>query len=279
VDAVIVADTTGKIIQYNAAAEPTLRMIDVSNVEENWREATGFFEADGVTPSVVDELPLARALRGEAVENAELLFRGKLAPEGMWMQCSARPLRGANNEFRGAVVVFRDITERKRWERELERQLQRERDKNDLLERMRRAMEELSTPILEVWDDVLAVPVIGIVDSQRAADMMTRVLEAVERRQCRYLIIDITGVDVIDTATADRFLKLVTAAEILGTKCFLTGARAVVAQALASIGVEFEGLRTMRNLKHGLSECMRLTEIHTRPQALNNGSRAGQGRG
>jgi len=171
---------------------------------------------------------------------------------------SVKPVRVDGAE-RGAVLICRDISERKRWELEMERQLVREREKNELLERMKDAMQVLSTPILEVWDDVLAVPIIGVVDSMRAAEMMERVLAEVERKQCRYLIIDITGVDVVDTATADRFGKLVTAVEILGAQCFLTGARAVVAQTMASLGVELGRLTTFRTLKHALSECMRLS--------------------
>lgn len=132
---------------------------------------------------------------------------------------------------------------------------------------MSNAIQQLSTPILEVWDSVLAVPVIGVMDSSRASDMMARVLEAVEQRQCRFLIIDITGVEVIDTATADRFLKLVTAVEILGARCFLTGARAVVAHTLASLGMDLKGLTTLRTLKHGLGECIRaLEEMARQPQ-------------
>lgn len=278
-DAVVVANVEGKIIRYNASAEPVLKTLGVGDFTEEWRKATVIYRVDGVTPFPSDEFPMARALRGETVENVELCVRGPGSPEGSWLQCSSRPMLGDDNTPRGVVTIFREITERKRWERDIEEQLIREREKNDLLERMRRAMDELSTPILEVWTDVLAVPVIGVVDSSRASDMMARVLEAVERKQCRYLIIDITGVDVIDTATADRFLKLVTAAEILGAQCFLTGARAVVAQALASLGMDLKGITTLRNLKHALSECIRLMDQASRQLPVKDLSHAGQGRG
>jgi rsbT co-antagonist protein RsbR len=278
-DAVCVADETGRLIHTNAAAAPVLKLLGVRNVDEEWKASPSFFRADGTTPYVEDELPLARALRGETVDNEDLYVRQPGQTEGVWVQCSARPLYGPDNTQRGAVAIFRDVSERKRWERELERQLVREKEKNELLERMRSAIDELSTPILEVWDDVLAVPVIGIVDSRRAADMMERVLEAVERRQCRFLILDITGVDIVDTATADRFLKLVTAAEILGAQCLLTGARATVAATLASLGMDLKGLTTLRNLKHGLVECIRAMEHVSRKPALNELLPMGQRRG
>jgi rsbT co-antagonist protein RsbR len=275
-DAVMVANEKGDIIHWNATAAAFSKHLD----PKAWRESDGVFRRDGVTPMQVAEYPLSRALRGEDVLHEELFCRNQTYPDGIWLQCDARPIYGKDGALRGGVTMYRDITERKRFEQQMERQLIREKEKSELLERMRNAIEQLSTPILEVWDDVLAIPVIGVVDSTRAADMMARVLEAVERKQCRFLIIDITGVDVIDTATADRFLKLVTAVEILGARCFLTGARAVVAHTLASLGMELSGLTTLRTLKHGLSECIRAMEqVSKQPQLRELLLKAGSNHG
>jgi rsbT co-antagonist protein RsbR len=275
-DAVMVANEKGEMIHWNVAAANSAKHMD----PRGWKETHGVFQSDGVTPLAGSEYPLSRALRGEVVHHEELFTRNPAYPDGAWLQCDARPIYGKDGALRGGVTIFRDITERKRHEHQMERQLLREKEKNDLLERMRSAIEQLSTPILEVWDDVLAIPVIGVVDSTRASDMMSRVLEAVETKQCRFLIIDITGVDVIDTATADRFLKLVTAVEILGARCFLTGARAVVAHTLASLGMELSGLTTLRTLKHGLSECIRAMEQSARqPQLREILLKVGQNRG
>lgn len=257
-DAVAVVNEHGSFTHLNAMGELLFGAARDAGMLDDWRSSGGIFLPDGVTRFPPEELPLARALRGETVEGVEMLVRNPGQPQDLWLLVSVKPVRVDGAE-RGAVLICRDISERKRWELEMERQLVREREKNDLLERMKDAMQVLSTPILEVWDDVLAVPIIGVVDSMRAAEMMERVLAEVERKQCRYLIIDITGVDVVDTATADRFGKLVTAVEILGAQCFLTGARAVVAQTMASLGVELGRLTTFRTLKHALSECMRLS--------------------
>lgn len=259
VDAVMVTDETGNFTYTNAAAQQYSGMLRTEGMPDDWKSQLGIYRADGVTAYPPDEIPLARALRGENIENAELFLRWDPHVQGRWLEASARPIR-VEGKLLGAVTVFRDIGERKRWEREMEQQLIREKERSDLLQRMQGAIHQLSTPILEVWDDILAVPIIGVVDSMRAADMMERVLQEVERKQCRFLIVDITGVDIIDTATADRFVKLVTAVEILGARCILTGARAVVAQTLASLGLDLARLTTLRNLKHALGECIRMME-------------------
>lgn len=256
-DPVAVVDENGAFTHFNAAAERFFEPARASGTLDHWRTAE-LYRADDMTRFAPDEIPLARALRGEPVEGEEMFAGDPASGEGMWLVVSVKPIR-REGVYKGAVIVLRDITERKAREHEIERQLVREKEKNELLERMRDAISQLSTPILEVWDDVLAVPIVGVVDSMRASEMMDRVLAEVERKQCRYLIIDITGVEVVDTMTADRFAKLVTAVEILGAQCFLTGVRAVVARAMASLGVDLGRLSTFRTLKHALAECMRLT--------------------
>lgn len=269
-DGVIVADGKGNLTHFNPAAEQMLGLGKMEVDPGEWSNAYGFFKPDGVTPFPSAELPLARSLHGEAVDGVEMIARHPGRPEGTWLSVSSRPVFDDAGAPVGGVVVFRDIGDRKRWEKELEHQLAREREKNLALERMRHAVQELSTPVLEVWDDVLALPVIGIVDSKRSAEMMERLLREVEHKQCRFVIIDITGVDVIDTATADHFIKIVNAVQILGARCILTGARGAVAQTLASLGMDLGPLVTLRNLKHALRECIRtMEEGHRAPQLLD----------
>ncbi|MEZ4385160.1 MAG: XylR N-terminal domain-containing protein [Nannocystaceae bacterium] len=124
-------------------------------------------------------------------------------------------------------------------------------------QRQREALEELSTPILEVWEDVLVLPIVGVVDSRRSAEAMARLLEAVTFKQARCVIIDITGVDVVDTRTADDLVKLVEGAGLLGAKCVVTGVSAAVAQTLVEIGADLSRLTTLRDLKQGLRACLR----------------------
>lgn len=126
-----------------------------------------------------------------------------------------------------------------------------------LVERLRCAVDELSNPILEVWDDVLVMPIIGVVDSRRVADMVQRMLAEVTRAQASFVIIDLTGVEIVDTKTADHLIKLMRKVEIVGARCVLTGIRPAVSETLVDIGVDFGRFVTLRNLKHGLREALR----------------------
>jgi rsbT co-antagonist protein RsbR len=129
--------------------------------------------------------------------------------------------------------------------RELEDQLR-------MIELQQAAMRELSTPIIEVWAGVLCLPVVGIVDSQRSAEMTESLLEMVVTKQATTAIVDITGIDVMDTKTADHFIKMAKAIRLLGAECIVTGINPGIAQTLIQIGVDLTQVRTMRNLREAL---------------------------
>lgn len=223
---------------------------------EDWREAFGLFREDGVTPFPLDELALARSLmRGEEVIDDVMFLRSPAGPQGVWLSVSSKPLKGG-----GAIAVYRDISERRKLEADLARRnaelAARAEENARLIARLRVAVDELSTPVLELWDDVLALPVVGVVDTQRSAQMVERLLAEVVERRSRFVIVDLTGVEVIDTSTADRFLKMARAVKLLGGECVVTGIQPAVAQTLVELGVEFAGLDTQRNLKRALQVCM-----------------------
>jgi len=136
--------------------------------------------------------------------------------------------------------------------RERDRMMAEMEEKLELIRRQQEAISELSTPIIKIWDGVLTLPVIGVVDSRRSEEMMESLLEAVVDTQSRCIIIDITGVNVVDTKTADHFLKMVKAIRLLGSECILTGISPEIAQTLTNIGVDLSQIRTLRNLQDGL---------------------------
>lgn len=257
-DGVCFCDSSGALYM-NPAAQQMINMPQTApntGGAETWTETYGLFLPDGTTPYPTEELPMSRAiLRREVVRDAELLVKNPRLPKPIWVIASAAPM--ANNQ---AIGVFRDITERKQLEQDLEQRNQelavQMRENTDLIERLRLAVDELSTPVLELWDDILALPVVGVVDTVRSARMMEKILSEVVARRCRAVILDVTGVDVIDTSTADRFIRIAHSIELLGAECVISGVQPAVAQTLTDLGVSFRGLVTKRNLKRALDYCI-----------------------
>lgn len=158
----------------------------------------------------------------------------------------------ALREQRSALTrapLERELAERARVEQELGEKL-------TLIERQQQAIRALSTPILQVWEGVLAMPIIGVVDSQRAAAITEALLNEITRRRARFAIIDLTGVELVDTATANHFARIVRAAGLLGAECLTCGIRPAVAQAMVALGAVAES-RTFANMQDALEAVIR----------------------
>jgi rsbT co-antagonist protein RsbR len=119
------------------------------------------------------------------------------------------------------------------------------------------AIADLSAPIMDVWDGVIALPVIGLVDTQRSVELTERLLERISTSNARSVIVDVTGVDVVDTATANHLLQMIRAASLLGAFCVVSGISPQVAQTLVQLDVDLTMIRTVRNLKEALKECLK----------------------
>lgn len=158
-----------------------------------------------------------------------------------------RELAEAKRELNRALVQAESIN------RELEAKL-------ETIEMQQAAIRELSTPIIEVWAGVLCLPVVGVVDSQRSAEMTETLLETIVAKQARMAIVDITGIDVMDTKTADHFIKMARAVRLLGAECIVSGINPGIAQTLTHIGVDLTGVRTLRSLRDALQLYLRETE-------------------
>jgi rsbT co-antagonist protein RsbR len=169
------------------------------------------------------------------------------------------------SELETAFVIFvrelgeakaelnRALAQQEAINRELEGKL-------ETIEMQQVAIRELSTPIIEVWAGVLCLPVVGVVDSQRSAEMTETLLETIVAKQARTAIVDITGIDVMDTKTADHFIKMARAVRLLGAECIVSGINPGIAQTLTHIGVDLTGVRTLRSLRDALQLYLRETE-------------------
>lgn len=126
----------------------------------------------------------------------------------------------------------------------------------DVVSAQRQAIIELSTPVIQIWDGIVVLPLIGTIDSVRTRQIMESLLNRVVETQSEVAILDLTGVTVVDTAVANHLMKTVEAAELLGTRCILTGISPAIAQTLVHLGVDLGHITTCSSLKMGLQQAL-----------------------
>jgi rsbT co-antagonist protein RsbR len=125
-------------------------------------------------------------------------------------------------------------------------------EKLEMVEQQRVAIRSLSTPIIEVWSGVLCLPVVGVMDTARSAEMTSALLQTIVEKETRYAIIDITGIDVMDTRTVDHFIRMAKAIRLLGAECALTGLNPHIAQTVVHMGLDLSDIVTHRSLRDAL---------------------------
>lgn len=121
-------------------------------------------------------------------------------------------------------------------------------NREEIILRQQQEMLELSTPVVELWHGVLALPLIGTLDSARTQIVMQNLLEAIVARSSDLAIIDITGVPTVDTLVAQHLLKTVAAARLMGADCIISGIRPQIAQTIIHLGVDLSGVLTKATL-------------------------------
>jgi rsbT co-antagonist protein RsbR len=136
-----------------------------------------------------------------------------------------------------------------------------QKSREDVIRRQQEELLELSTPVVKLWRGVLALPVIGTLDSARTQVVMESLLEAIVRTDSRVAIIDISGVPTVDTVVAQHLLKTITAARLMGADCIISGIRPQIAQTIVHLGIDLGGVITKSNLSDAFKVALDLLEI------------------
>jgi rsbT co-antagonist protein RsbR len=186
--------------------------------------------------------PVRAAIAGE-------LQRAGTEAHGIHWDTWYIPVRDMEGRVTSVVGISLDVTEQKRAEAAL-------RDKISLVERQAQVIRALSTPIIEVWDKVVTLPLLGVLDSVRAADVMESLLTEVSKKGARFAILDLTGIETVDTATAGHMLRMIHAIRLLGATGVISGVQPYVAQTMAALGLDLKDIPTFATLRDALRHCM-----------------------
>ncbi len=195
-----------------SSARELLQEISVSRTRQ------GFTPAETATFVLSLKQPLFSTIRAELSGNQDELF------ENIWT--STQLLDGLSLLTTEATIAARE----------------------ELISRQQQELLELSTPVVKLWDGILALPIIGTLDSARTQVVMENLLQAVVATNSKYAIIDITGVPTVDTLVAQHLLKTITAARLMGAECIISGVRPQIAQTIVHLGINLEDVITKAKL-------------------------------
>jgi anti-anti-sigma regulatory factor len=173
-------------------------------------------------------------------------------PNGLlWTTSTFVPMRDADGHITHILSAWKDITAEK------QRARAEQQDKEAIIEQQTAAMAEMSTPLLTISDTTVVMPLVGAIDSRRVAMIMDVLLNGVSASHASIVILDITGVAVVDTQVADAFIRASQAVSLLGAQVVLTGIRPEVAQTLVQLGVDLRSIVTRGTLQDGITYALR----------------------
>ena len=163
------------------------------------------------------------------------------------IEYTAAALKDKAGNIIGGLEYILDITDRVQQEKKLQEQS--------------RTIMEISTPVIKLWDRVIILPVVGVVDSLRAQQMMHTMLKKITETLAKVIILDIAGVATVDTAVANHLIKIAKATRLMGCRCIVSGISPAVAETLVQLGIELGDVTTNSNLQDSLADAFAILKL------------------
>lgn len=211
-----------------------------SLVDMDWSEIEGRYCYDIMnsqhcnTPDCCMRKAIANGEQYQA--RNEINLNGRRIP----IEYSATPFYNENGEIVGGLEYVVDITERVQAEKRMLEQS--------------RTIQEISTPAISLWEGIVVLPIVGVVDSMRAKQMMNAMLNKIKNVSAKTIILDIQGVAAVDTAVANHLIKITKATKLMGCRCIISGISPAVAEALVQLGIDLGDVATNSNLRDALAD-------------------------
>ncbi len=239
--AIVMLDPTGHVVSWNEGAQ----RIKGWRAEEILGKHFSCFYPPEALQKGFPEQELKAAAKDGRFEDEN--WRVRKDGSKFWANVVVTALRDKNGRLRGFGKVTRNLTERRQAEERIQQQS--------------REIMELSTPVMQVWQGVVAAPLIGSLDSQRTQQFMERLLNRIVETNSPVALVDIMGVPTIDTQTAQHLIDTVSAVRLLGAQVVLTGVRPAIAQTLVHLGIDLSDIVTRSSLAAGLQVALEILDL------------------
>lgn len=192
-----------------------------------------------------DNCRMKNVIEGEATTTVrnEVTIDGRIIP----IEYTAAALKDKYGNIVGGLEYIIDISERVSQEKRLKEQS--------------RTIMQISTPAIKLWDRIIILPVVGVVDSLRAQQMMNTMLKKIMETSSKVIILDIQGVAAVDTAVANHLIKIAKATKLMGCSCIISGISPAVAETLVQLGIELGDISTNSTLQDALSDAFALMNL------------------
>jgi anti-anti-sigma regulatory factor len=246
---------SGRLLWQALAAERVAQIVPAARAALS--QIAAFAGGLASVAITIDDHPVALLVLGATADEgpfrpADLSFLTAAAGIGALALTSAAAVRAQKDLTRSveqvAASARREADAKASLLQELDRKL-------SIIDRQHREIIALSTPILQVGQGVLLVPIIGTFDAHRGAEILPSLLGAVVERRARAVIIDLTAVEVVGARDADQILRLITAVKLLGARPLITGVQPAVARVIAELGVDLSAIVTLQSVEQALLLC------------------------
>jgi len=246
--AITMLDPRGHIVSWSKAGE---RLKGWKADEILGQHFSRFYPPEDVAAGKTERELRTAAKEGRVEDEG---WRVRKDGSRFWANVVITCLRDSNGEIRGFGKITRDLSERRAAEEKIRRQTQE-------------LLEMAAVPVVQVWEGIVLVPLIGTLDSQRTQQLMERVLNRVTETNSPIALLDITGVPSIDTQTAQHLIETTAAVRLLGADVILTGVRPAIAQTLVHLGVDLSSVTTRSSLGAGLRRALEMLKLRIVPAA------------
>ena len=183
----------------------------------------------------------------------------RLAKNGksIWLEANYNPVFDLEGRVERVVKFAIDITDKVESARATEIALKQVREAELIREELNLALEEMSTPVMPIWDGILLLPLIGVVDSARTDKVVNKTLERINETRSKVFLLDISGVPAMDTAVANQLLKISKATRLMGCETVISGLSPAIARTMVELGVEVGEVRTTATLQQAFAIALR----------------------